>query len=871
MKNIRKDPPAFAEKLLYNLLNREDRDIVLGDFSEFYSEKARDSGKVYAFLWYWFQIFKSVPLFIMNSFFWSTAMFKNYAKFSFRNLRRQKAYSFINILGLAIGLGLCILIMIYIFTELSYDKYHLNAGRIYRLGTYMEFGGRKDRVPVSNFPAGPTIKEDYEEVADVVRFRRYMYDVLVEYEDKQFIERGVFYADNSVFNVFTFSLIKGDPQTALSKPFTVLLTESIAEKYFGEEDPVGKVIRLDNQENYTITGILQDIPKNSHFIFNMLCSFETLHVTQKEQAAKWTGDFNNYTYLLLKEDIDYNELEKKFTSLIESKIGHILKAVKGKLELFLQPLTDIHLHSHMMGEISGNSDIRYIYIFTAIALFILIIACINFMNLSTARSGDRAQEVGIRKVLGSNRRQLIKYFLGESVFYCLLSFIIGILLVWISLPAFSNISGIDLKLRLAELPWFFGGFTLLVLFVGIAAGSYPAFFLSAFNPVQVLKGSYKTGAQRSVFRNSLVILQFTISIALLIGSSIILNQIHYMKQKDLGFDKNNVLLMQINNDRILSSIESVKNELKSIAGVVNVTVSSHIPSHGARHNVFLPEGFDYSEAVMMGAMNVDHDFLPTLGIELISGRNFSPDYRTDPEESVIINETAARKFGWENPIGKTLTELTEAEPKKTIIGVVKDFHTISLREEIEPICMENNPSGLHMISIRILPENAGNTISMIRNKWKNIDPESPFDYQFLDRSFDNQYEAEEKLRDIFFYFTVFALFIACLGLFGLASFTAEQRKKQIGIKKVLGATVNKIVFQLTLEFIKYVMIANIIAWPAAWYGMNKWMQNFAYRDDIGWGIFVLSGFTALVIASLTVIYQALRAAFTNPVDALKNE
>jgi putative ABC transport system permease protein len=665
-------------------------------------------------------------------------------------------------------------------------------------------------------------------------------------------------------------LIKGDPQTALSKPFTVLLTKSIAEKYFGEENPVGKVIRLDNQEDYTITGILQDIPKNSHFIFNMLCSFETLHVTQKEQAAKWVGDFNNYTYLLLKENVDYRDLEKKFPVLIESKLGPILKAVKGKLEFFLQPLTRIHLHSHMMGEISGNSDIRYIYIFTAIALFILIIACINFMNLSTTRSGDRAQEVGIRKVLGSNRGQLIKYFLGESVFYCLLSFIIGILLVWISLPAFCNISGIDLKLRLAELPWFFGGFTLLSLFVGIAAGSYPAFFLSSFNPVQVLKGNYKR-TPRSVFRSGLVIFQFSISIALLIGSSIILNQIHFMKKKDLGFDKNNIINMQINNDRILSSIESVKDELRSISGVVNVTVSSHIPSHGARHNVFRPEGFDYSEAVMMGAMNVDQDFLPTLGIKLIAGRNFSKEFGTDPDKSVIINETAARKFGWENPVGKTLTELTETEPQKIIIGVVKDFHIVSLRREVEPICLENNSSGLSMISVRILPENNGTTISMIRNKWAKIDSESPFDYQFLDRGFDNQYEAEEKLRAIFSYFTVFALFIACLGLFGLASFTAEQRKKQIGIKKILGASTNKIVFQLTLEFIKYVLIANIIAWPAAWYGMNKWIQNFAYRDKIGWSFFIFSGLTALVIASITVIYQALNAATSNPVDALKNE
>jgi len=799
-------------------------------------------------------------------------VFINYLKIALRNLKKHKGYSFINIAGLAIGMACCILIILYIYSELNYDRYHENADRIYRLGTNFDVGKMHAKAAVSNHPIGPTLSRDYPEVLNAARIRPFMPRASVEYREKQFFEEKIFYADNSVFDIFSFQMIRGDQKSALVTAYSLVITEDVAKKYFVDEDPVGKILRLNNDSDFTVTGIIQNVPQNSHFTFDMLCSFETLYQHNPEQREKWMGDFNNYTYLLLQENYDFRELEQKFPPLIDKHIGRILKLIGGKVEFFLQPLTSIHLHSNLEGEISGNSDITYVYIFAAIALFILLIACINFMNLSTARSAKRAKEVGMRKVLGSYRGQLIQQFLSESMTYSFLAFFIALALVQLALPLFRSFSGTSLNFQFVEVSWIIPCLIGFVFLVGLVAGSYPAFFLSAFRPIRVLKGKLKAGGADSRFRSVLVVLQFAISIALIVGTAAIMNQLHYMKERKLGFNKEHVVVLPIREGLIIQSIESIKEELKSHTGVISVAASSTVPGHGAsRHNAFLPEGFELNESQMIGAISIDHSFIPTLDMEVVAGRNFSPEFATDSSKSALINETAVQEFGWDDPVGKTITELTGNGITKTVIGVVRDFHVESLHKKIEPLYIENEPSGFGYISIRVRPRNVSGTMDFLRKKWKEFVSSGTFDYAFLDKSFDSQCKEEERLSTIFSYFTLFAIFIACLGLFGLASFTAEQRTKEIGIRKVLGASVHGIVILLSKEFTKWVLVANIVAWPVAYYVMNKWLQYFAYRINVGVWIFILAGALALIIALLTVSYQAIKSALANPVEALRYE
>ena len=869
MSSIKQKAPRIGNYLLKLLVEKEELLFIQGDFEESYLKRLQ-KGKINAIFWYCFQLMKTVPAILAFNIKGGFTLFKNNLKITLRRFKRQKGYSIINISGLVVGLALCMLIIIYILAEFSYDRYHKNAERIYRLNTYMELGQFNGNLANSNFPAGPTISADFPEVINAVRFRRYMFRCLVEYKDLQYFEEKIFYADNSVFDVFTFPIVKGNRNEPLAHPYTMAISEKIASKYFGENDPVGKVLKLDNQEDYTVTAVFKDVPRNSHFIFDMLCSFETLRVKMSAQYQMWVGDFNNYTYLLLRENADAEKLEEKFPPIIDKNIPQ-LKLVKGRIEMFLQPLLDIRLNENMKGGIQGTSSISYIYVFSAVALFILIIACINFINLSTARSANRAREVGMRKVLGSERRQLVKQFLTESIVYSLIAFFIAIILVNLALPVFSSISGMELKLNFASQIWLFPAFIVLTVFTGFIAGIYPSFYLSSFQPAVVLKGALRSGSAYSRLRSILVVFQFTISIAMIIGTGIILKQLSYMKNKELGFDKEQVVILQVNDDSILQNINAVKQELLKDPRVVSVSVSSHVPGHGARHNLLIPTGGTQEEGKMAGFMHVDHDFIGTLGIEIIEGRNFSIESGTDPINSVIINETAVKELGWEDPVGNTMYEADGMPVKRTVIGVVKDFHYLSLRDKIMPVCLLNNPENLSLFIVRILPGDISRTLDYLKSAWKRIDPNSPFDYYFLDQSFDSDYGAEERLRSIFSYFTVFAIFVACLGLFGLASYMAEQRTKEIGIRKVLGASIFKIFFMLSKELVKWVIFANLIAWPLSWYFMNKWLQNFAYRTVIGWDSFTLSAVAALIIAFFTVSYKAIQAAIANPVDSLRVE
>ena len=799
-------------------------------------------------------------------------MFKNYLKSALRNIKRHKGYAFINIAGLAIGMACCILILMYITTELSYDRYHENTDQIFRLGLDANMGGSSVVTPISNVPSAPTLVQGYPEVLDAVRIRT-VSKRSVTYEDKVFYENGILYADNSIFQVFTFPMIKGDPNTALKPAYTIVLTEETAKRYFGNDNPLGKILKYNNQYDFTVTGVIENVPQNSHFTFDMLCSYETLYDLDREAMEEWLN-FRDYTYLLLSEGFDHRELENKFPALIEKYMGDWLKALGGEIEFFLQPLTSIHLHSNLENEIRANSSITYIYIFTAIGLFILCIACINFMNLATARSSTRAKEVGIRKVIGAERKELIWQFLGESLIYSIFSLMIAILFVRLAMPFVKSLSGREMSLNLAEMPWLVPSFVGLVVLVGLVAGSYPALFLSSFRPAQVLKGNLKAGSANSRLRSFLVVAQFIISISLIIGTGIILSQIKFMKNKDLGFEKENVLVIEVRDKSIRQSFESIKAEIRKIPGVLSVSSTSLVPGQEPSVQPFIPEGYTEKQAQLMETFRVDHDFFPTLGMEIVKGRNFSPEYGTDSSSAVIINETAAKRYNWEDPIGKTIRvpgdEIGKWETF-TVVGVIKDFHRTSLHSVIAPQIIGNDPSNFDELAIRINPENSDNTLSLIREKWKEVDPTRPFDFLYLDGLIDRLYGAEERLSDIFSAFSVFAIFIACLGLFGMASFAAEQRTKEIGIRKVLGASVPGVVVLLSKDFLKLIVVANVIAWPLAYFGMNKWMQNFAYKSGIGIWVFFITGILAVGIALATVSYQSIKAALLNPVDAIKYE
>jgi len=799
-------------------------------------------------------------------------MIKNYLKSALRNIKRHKGYAFINIAGLAIGMACCILILMYITTELSYDRYHEKADRIFRLGLDATMGGSTVVIPISNVPSAPALVQGYPEVLDAVRIRT-ISKRSVKYEDKVFYENGILYADNSVFQVFTFPLIKGDPHTALKRAYTIVLTQETAERYFGSENPLGKVLNYNNQYDFTVTGVMENVPQHSHFTFDMLCSYETLYDLDREAMEEWFN-FRDYSYLLLPEGFDYKILENKFPALVEKYMGGMLKALGGEIKFFLQPLTSIHLHSNLENEIRANSSITYIYIFTAIGIFILCIACINFMNLATARAATRAKEVGMRKVVGAARKELIWQFLGESLIYSVFSLMIAILFVRLAIPFAESLSGRHMSLNIAEMPWLVPSLIALVLLVAFVAGSYPALFLSAFRPAQVLKGNLKAGSVHSRLRSFLVVAQFIISITLIIGTGIILNQLKFMKNKSLGFEKENVLVIEVRDSNIRQSFESIKAEIRKIPGVLSVSSTSLVPGQEPSVQPFIPEGYTEKQAQLMEIFRVDHDFFPTLGMEVVKGRNFSPEYGTDSRSAVIINETAAKRYNWEDPIGKTIRAIGDEVGKWetfTVVGVVKDFHRTSLHSVIAPQIIGNDPGSFDVLAIRFNPENSDTTLSLIREKWKEVDPTRPFDFLYLDGLIDRQYRAEERLSDIFSSFSVFAVFIACLGLFGMASFAAEQRTKEIGIRKVLGASVPGIVVLLSRDFLKLIVAANLIAWPLAYFGMSRWLRNFAYKSGIGVWVFFLTGILAVGIALATVSYQSIKAALLNPVDAIKYE
>ena len=863
----------MAEWIIRRLRNTPENFSLLGDMEEDYSKILQQKGKSRAKAWYWKQICMSFFPMIRNSVLWSVIMLGNYVKIALRNFKRQKGYAFITLTGLALGMACCLLIIIYIQYELSYDRFHANANHIYRIVMDASIGSTNVKVPITNNPLSPTLVKDYPEVIASTRIRK-ISKLLVEYEDNQFYESSSLFADNAIFDVFSLPFVKGNPEKALVLPFTAVLTESSARKYFGGADPLGKMLRLDGTKDCEVTGVIQDVPPNSHLTFDMLISFETLFVDQPQSRDNWISA-HNFTYLRLHENATPAHLESKFPAMVEKYLGPRLETLGGTIRYALQPLTDIHLHSNLQFEFAPNSSILYIYIFSAIALFILGLACINFMNLATARSTKRAREVGMRKVLGAERHNLVRQFLGESTLYSLLALFVALFLVRMALPVFKSISGVDLQLGMVQMIWLVPLAIGLILFTGITAGSYPAFFLSAFHPAKVLKGSRLTGSGGRRFRHALVITQFVVSITLIIGTWIIRDQTQFMKNVNLGFTKEQVLVSNVDDPKVFGNIDTVKARIKQIPGVIEVAGTDAVPGQGPMATTvgIVPEGFTNEEGILMKAIRADEDYLKALGMELAAGRDFSRDMPTDNQGAFIVNEVAVKQFGWEDPIGRTIKVqgLGLGGNEVPVIGVVKNFHYASLREDLEPICIGVGMGGLDKFVIRFQTENVSRLIEQLENTWKEIDPIHPFDFFFLDDFFDAQYRSEEQLNRIFASFSGLAIIIACLGLFGLSSFLAEQRTKEIGIRKVLGASIPEVVVLLSREMLVLVGMAVLVAWPVAYFAMNTWLQNFPFRTSFDPWIFLISGLAALCVAFLTISYQAVKAALADPIDSLRYE
>jgi putative ABC transport system permease protein len=796
-------------------------------------------------------------------------MLKNYIKIAIRNLLRHKVHSIVNISGLVIGLTCGILVFIYVLYELSYDQFHDKAKNIYRLGREMVTSESVIREPLSSAPSGIALAHDFPEISGVVRFGN-LGKIIVRYEDKKFYEEHIYYVDPSVFDIFNFPMISGDPQTALVKPYSVVITEETATKYFGDENPLGKTLRFNNQHDYLVSGVIKNVPDNSHFDFNMLCSIETLYAQKHPNLDNWLS-FDYLTYVLVKDNIDYKELEQKFPEFIDKYIGDEFKTRGKSIKFFLHPLTKIQLYSHLEGYSPGR--ITQVYFVAIFALCIILIACINFMNLCIARSTNRAREVGIRKVIGAHRSKLIYQFIGEALILSLISLFFALLLVELILPAFSTIIRQKLTLSFSEMPGLIPSFLGLAIFMGIVSGSYPAFYLSRFHPVQVLKGNLTMSVRKIRLRSILVVFQFFTSTVFIIQTFIFGIQINNLRHKDIGFNKKNLVVLPIVDEEVKQSYKLLKEELKNCSDVVNVAATSTLPGWYIPRNLKIPQGYAAEQMQPMDDINVDQNFFPTLQVEMAAGRNFSEEFSTDKSDAIIINETAAKKYGWDNPIGKTIQYSSGADKfaTGTVYGVVKDFHLATLYRVIEPLYVSNNPDNLNYLLIRIRPENIQQTIAFIKGKWNEMYPNYPFDYSFLEHSYDYYFRVLEKVLKILSYFTFLAIFIACLGIFALATYNAEYKIKEIGIRKIMGATTFGIIVKLNKEIIKLVFIAIILAWLFMQIRFVDPHMFLPYFADIKFTIYLKSALLVVLIALLTISYQSIKTAMANPVDSIRYE
>ncbi len=872
MKKIAR-PPKLFELFLQRIILPQDRESLPGDFEEMYHQLAEEKGEVSALFWYVFQVLKLIPSFISNTIIWSVIMFKNYLKITLRSIKRHKGFSFINISGLAIGMTCTIIILLWVQHELSFDRFHEKADQLYRAYyTNVAYKGHAIYLPGT---LAAYLKDNYPEIINSTSYKPWQKKISVG--EKSFLSTGS-YVDPSFFEMFTFRFLKGDPKTAFHNPQSIVITEGLANKFFGSDDPIGKAITyyaFSEGVDLKVAGVIEDVPQNSHLQFDFLIPYEI--------GYSWMKTWENnavHTYVMLYENSSLADINRKISGVLK------IHRPESKDVLSLHPLKKIHLFAP-----GGGGQITYIYIFSAMALVILLIACINFMNLSTARSEKRFKEIGVKKVVGSTRLQLIKQFLSESVLLSFLALLLALLFTRMLLPSVNAILGTQLKLD------FSGSIVLslvaIAFLTGLLSGSYPAFHLSSFHPVAILKGQIvftnlfrrKHGRKSvassggSFLRKILVVAQFSLSVFFIVCLMTISRQLDFIRNRDLGLDKEHIVVLQSMGE-LKQRCLAVKNELLRNPDIQSVSFSAYNPVEWESSMSTIAmnwTGKTTDRDFAVGENHVDYDYLKTFGVEMVQGRFFSEEYPTDASEGCVVNEAAVKEMELTDPIGTRITWRpgSQYENSRTIVGVIKDFHTQSLHREIKPFVLQPIEPILRYMAnymyIKIKSENIPQTLQLIEGSIKKFVPNDPFVYRFFDEAFDKLYQAEQLTGKLTRYITYLAVFISCLGLFGLASFSVERRTKEIGIRKVLGASVSKVFFLLTKDFTKWVILANLIAWPIAYIAMSSWLNNFAYRTSIGLWVFLLSGILALIVALITVSYQTVKAAIANPVDSLRYE
>ena len=865
-------PPRLPRLLLRRCLPEWDRPYLSGDFDEIYNSIRSEKGRAAADLWYWGQLVQSLPSILFHPITWSLIMFNNYLKIALRQFKRHKGYSFINVAGLSVGMACFILIMLFVSYEMSYDRNHENAERIFQINVEQPRPGGAFVASSSPVPLAPAL---HEELPGIEQFTRLVNAgrSRFEYGNRKFYETGMVLADPGIFEMFTFPLLAGNRETVLNEKYSAVLAENIAVKYFGTESPIGKVLLLDNQYSLRVTGVMETPPRNSTVRPEIIVSFKTLEeLAPPSYFTNWISQ-QIVSFILLRENTTIPDMEAKIQGVL-AKHSH-----EGDRRILkLDQLSRMHLHSPE----SGSGDIGIVYVFLGIGILILLTACINFMNLATARSANRSKEVGLRKVVGAARRQLIRQFIGESMLYSMLSLLLALVLVALAVPLLNGLTGQEVQFAHLGQSVLLLSLLAVVLVCGLVSGSYPALFLSGFHPASVLKGGRSGGSSGSLFRKILVVAQFSISILLIICTFVLNRQLNFIRHKPLGFKKDRMLVLRNISDITGDQFEPLRTELLRNPRITGVTSSAMLPSSIGRYNNVTWEGAAEDENIELIHNSVDYDFIDTYEIELVEGRGFSRDYPGDIRGSgddaaaggVILNQEAVRRFGWDSGVGKRVIQTYgERRINFMVVGVVKDFHFTSLHNVIRPMNLFLHPEDSRYISVKLQTQDIPAAVKFVSETWDRFNPEFPCEYFFLDTVFEQRYQSETKLQRLFGYFSGLAIFIACLGLLGLASFAAEQRTKEIGIRKILGAPSSGIVVLLSREFARWVLAANIIAWPLAYLAMRRWLENFAYRIDLNaalW-LFPLAGILAMLISWLTVGYQAFKAARTDPIESLRYE
>jgi putative ABC transport system permease protein len=789
-------------------------------------------------------------------------MLKNLIKITLRHIFKHFGYSLINIFGLTLGMTSALFLIIYSANEISYDRYHEKADRIYRVSSRITEPDDQFTWIVAQIPFGPQVAQDYPDVQAYVRFID-MGRTLFRYEDKEFNEEGFYYVDSTLFDIFTYKVLKGEVKTALEEPNKIILTERTAAKYFGNADPIGKSLKT-AERTYEVTGVIENVPFNSHFRFDGLASRSNL----PKNIGSW-GNFGVYTYLLFPENTDVKAFEKKMQGMYDKYMKPIFESMGIKIEYILEPITRIHLYSTNAGEPEPTGSITYVYIFSIVALFLVLIAAMNYMNLATARSAGRAREVGLRKVVGSDRKPIILQFLLESVFFTMISLVLSLLLLIVLLPQFNELAGRSFNLHFIYSPVVLLTVFGILLLVGILGGSYPAFFLSRFSPVTVLKGEITKGTAGSLFRQALVVIQFTVSVVMIICTLVVFRQLYFMKHMDQGYDQSNVITLQI--DRKLTRKYPVLKQALLKNPEIRYVTSTNTPiGEGSAKVIFNVETDQEMDQRGVNFAVVDHDFIETLGIKMAEGRDFRQDMPSDTLHAVVVNETFVKRMAWKEPIGMKV-ELGDSNTiRARVVGVMKDYHQTGMYNAVESLILLYRELN-NVVYIKLSGKNTRETLNFIETTWKNVFPDQPYSYTYLTDRFEGQFKADEKRGLIFTLFSLLAIFIACLGLFGLASYMVEQRTKEIGIRKVFGASDSAILKLIAMDFLKLVGTGIVIAVPIAWYFMNNWLEQYVYRIHIGAALVVLAALLTIVITFITISYKAYQASILNPASSIKTE